>query len=469
MKKFMCENFLLEGEVAKKLYHSYSKEMPIFDFHCHLNPQEIWEDKKYKNISELWLGGDHYKWRAMRSNGVLEDKITGTQADDREKFREWARTVELAIGNPLYHWTHLELKRYFGIEEVLTSENSDKIFDCCNEMLQQDGFSARNLIIRSGVTALCTTDDPTDSLEYHIKLKNDESFGVKVLPTFRPDKGINIEKEGFVEWVKKLSEIVGFEISSYGKLKKALEMRMEFFKSAGCIVSDHGLDSIVYEAATEEELESIFWKGLQREKISLEEVNKYKGELLVWLGKEYNKRLWVMQIHTGAIRNNSDRMFEKLGADTGFDSIGDSNYALELGKFLNRLDLTDELPKTILYCLNPKDNYVLGTMIGCFQGGGIPGKIQFGSGWWFCDQRDGMVEQMRALGNLGLLARFVGMLTDSRSFLSYTRHEYCRRILCNLLGSWVENGEFPENYEILGKIVQDISYNNAESYFGIQD
>lgn len=469
MKKFMCENFLLEGEVAKKLYHSYSKEMPIFDFHCHLNPQEIWEDKKYKNISELWLGGDHYKWRAMRSNGVLEDKITGTQADDREKFREWARTVELAIGNPLYHWTHLELKRYFGIEEVLTSENSDKIFDCCNEMLQQDGFSARNLIIRSGVTALCTTDDPTDSLEYHIKLKNDESFGVKVLPTFRPDKGINIEKEGFVEWVKKLSEIVGFEISSYGKLKKALEMRMEFFQSAGCIVSDHGLDSIVYEAATEEELESIFWKGLQREKISLEEVNKYKGELLVWLGKEYNKRLWVMQIHTGAIRNNSGRMFEKLGADTGFDSIGDSNYALELGKFLNRLDLTDELPKTILYCLNPKDNYVLGTMIGCFQGGGIPGKIQFGSGWWFCDQRDGMVEQMRALGNLGLLARFVGMLTDSRSFLSYTRHEYFRRILCNLLGSWVENGEFPENYEILGKIVQDISYNNAESYFGIQD
>lgn len=467
MKKFMCEDFLLEGEVAKKLYHEYSKDMPIFDFHCHLNPKEIWENKKYKNISELWLGGDHYKWRAMRSNGVMEDKITGAEADDREKFREWAKTVELTIGNPLYHWTHLELKRYFGIEEILTSQNADLIFDRCNEMLKDEKFTARNLITRSGVTALCTTDDPIDTLEYHKKLKEDESFEVKVLPTFRPDKGINLEKAGFHQWLEKLSQVVGFEISSYEKLKKALEMRIEFFHSLGCVVSDHGLDTIVYEIASEEELDNIFQKALKKESISLEEINKYKGELLVWLGKEYNRRGWVMQIHTGAIRNNSDRMFKKLGADTGFDSIGDSNYALELGKFLNRLDSTDELPKTILYCLNPKDNYVLGTMIGCFQGGGIPGKIQFGSGWWFCDQKDGMIEQMKALGNLGLLARFVGMLTDSRSFLSYTRHEYFRRILCNLLGTWVEKGEFPENYEILGRIVKDISYNNAKTYFGI--
>lgn len=467
MKKFMCDDFLLEGDVAKKLYHNYSKEMPIFDFHCHLNPAEIWENKSYKNISELWLGGDHYKWRAMRSNGVPEAMITGKDADDRAKFREWARTVETAIGNPLYHWTHLELKRYFGIDEVLSSKNADMIFDKCNELLKGEEFTARALIKRSGVKALCTTDDPIDDLKYHINLKKDESFHVKVLPTFRPDKGINIEKDGFHTWLQRLSEIVGFEIDSYSKLKKALEMRIDFFNSVGCVVSDHGLDSVVYNAGTEEEVDAIFTKGLKGEILTTAELDRYKGELLVWLGKHYNRLGWVMQIHTGAIRNNSDRMFKLLGADTGFDSIGDTNYAAELGKVLNRLDSTDELPKTILYCLNPKDNYVLGTMIGCFQGGGIPGKIQFGSGWWFNDQRDGMVEQMKALANLGLLARFVGMLTDSRSFLSYTRHEYFRRILCNLIGGWVENGEFPEDYDTLGKIIQDISYTNSANYFNL--
>lgn len=468
MKKFMCEDFLLEGKVAKKLYHDYSKNMPIFDFHCHLNPAEIWENKKYKNISELWLGGDHYKWRAMRSNGVPETMITGKDADDREKFREWAKTVEIAIGNPLYHWAHLELQRYFGIEDVLTSHNADEIFDRCNELLQKDDFTARALIKRSGVKALCTTDDPIDDLKYHINLKNDTTFDVKVLPTFRPDKAMNIEKEGFQEWLNRLSEIVGFNIDSYEKFKRALKIRIDFFNSVGCLVSDHGLDAVVYSPATEEELEIIFKKGLKGDTLTSLDLEKYKGELLVWFGKQYNELGWVMQIHTGAIRNNSERMFKMLGPDTGFDSIGDANYAVELGKVLSKLDSTDELPKTILYCLNPKDNYVLGTMIGCFQGGGIPGKIQFGSGWWFNDQRDGMVEQMRTLANLGLLARFVGMLTDSRSFLSYTRHEYFRRILCNLLGSWVENGEFPENYEVLGKIVQDISYTNSANYFNLK-
>lgn len=467
MKKFMDKDFLLEGEVAKKLYHEYSSTMPIFDFHCHLNPAEIWENKRYSNISELWLGGDHYKWRAMRSNGVSEETITGKDADAKFKFQEWARTVESAIGNPLYHWTHLELQRYFGIDETLTSKNCDEIYDRCNELLKGEDFTARRLIERSGVAAICTTDDPIDDLKYHINLKNDNTFSVKVLPTFRPDKAINIEKDGFHTWLNRLSEVVGFEIDTYSKLQKALEMRIEFFHSVGCLVSDHGLDTVVYNEGTEEELSAIFIKGLNKENISLEELNTYKGELLVWLGKEYNRLGWVMQIHTGAIRNNSQRMFKKLGADTGFDSIGDTNYAEALARTLDRLDSTDELPKTILYCLNPKENYVLGTMIGCFQGGGIPGKIQFGSGWWFNDQKDGMIEQMKALGNLGLLPRFVGMLTDSRSFLSYTRHEYFRRILCNLLGTWVENGEFPKDYELLGKIVQDISYTNAKNYFNI--
>ena len=467
MKKFMDENFLLKTETAQKLYHDYAKKMPIFDFHCHLNPKEIWENKKYKNITELWLKGDHYKWRAMRSNGVLEENITGEISLDKFKFEEWSRTVELAIGNPLYHWTHLELQRFFNIEEPLTQKNSDSIYERCNKLLQQDDFTPRKLIERSGVVALCTTDDPIDDLQYHINLKNDLTFNVKVLPTFRPDKALNIEKDGYFQWLENLSEVVGYKIDSYSKLLEALKSRIDFFNSIGCLVSDHGLDSISYLKSDEEEVEEIFGRAMKKEVLSNVEIDKYKTELLVWLGKKYNEKNWVMQIHTGAIRNNSERMFELLGPDTGFDSIGDSSYAIELGKFLNRLDSTNQLSKTILYCLNPKDNYVLGTVIGCFQGNGIPGKIQFGSGWWFNDQKDGMIEQMKALGNLGLLSKFVGMLTDSRSFLSYTRHEYFRRILCNLIGDWVEGGEFPSNYELLSELVQDISFNNSQKYFNL--
>ena len=469
MKRFMDENFLLETEVAKELYHNFAKKMPIFDFHCHLNPKEIAENKRYKNISEIWLGGDHYKWRAMRTNGVAEDLITGKEADDRLKFKKWAETIPYTLGNPLYHWTHLELKRYFGIEETLTPKTEDMIWNTCNELLQKDEFTARELIKKSNVTGLCTTDDPVDTLEYHKAIKEDKTFDVKVLPTFRPDKAINIEKVEFCDWIAKLEEVENTKIETYADLLTALEKRIDFFHKNGCKVSDHGLDTIVYEELTLEELNEVFKKGKNKEALTQKELDGYKGQLLVWLGKEYAKRGWIMQIHIGALRNNSSRMFKNIGADTGFDSIGDTIYAEKLAKILNVLDTTDELPKTILYCLNPRDNYVLGTMIGCFQGGGIPGKVQFGSGWWFCDQRDGMEDQMKALANLGLLSRFVGMLTDSRSFLSYTRHEYFRRILCNLIGKWVENGEYPNDTEFLGKIVEDICYNNAVNYFSLND
>lgn len=467
MKKFMDENFLLETEVAQKLYHEYAKEMPIFDYHCHLSPKEIAEDKRYKNITEIWLGGDHYKWRAMRSFGVPEESITGNSGD-KEKFIAWIKTLSTAIGNPLYHWSHLELQRYFNISEIATLDKVDMLWDKCNAMLETKSFSAKELIKKSNVKALCTTDDPTDDLKYHIELKEDKNFDTKVLPTFRPDKAVNIDKKGFPQYIEILSTVVGYEIDSYSKLCKAMEERIDFFHSVGCRVSDHGLDFPQYLEATKEELEIIFKKGLSEESLTGNEIRKYKGQLVQFFGKEYSKKNWVMQLHMGALRNNSKRMFELLGADVGFDSIGDWNMAEDLSRLLDSLDTTNELPKTILYTLNPKDNYVLGTMIGNFQGGGIAGKIQFGSGWWFNDQKDGMIEQMKALGNLGLLAKFVGMLTDSRSFLSYTRHEYFRRILCNILGNWVENGEFPQDYDLLGKIVQDICYNNAKDYFGIE-
>jgi glucuronate isomerase len=467
MKPFMNEDFLLETETAKKLYHEFAKEMPIFDFHCHLSPKEIAENKKYSNITEIWLGGDHYKWRAMRSNGVTEDFMTGDKPA-REKFEKWAETVPYAIGNPLYHWTHLELQRYFGIEETLSPKTSEMVWNKTNELLDTKEFTARELMKRSNVKGICTTDDPIDDLRYHKAIQEDKTFDIKVLPTFRPDKAINIEKVGFVEWINELSKVVGFEVDSYTALKLALTERVDFFHEVGCRISDHGLDSVVFAEATDEKLNEIFKKGLNKETLTEEELKAYKGKLLQHLGREYARHGWTMQLHIGALRNNSTRMFNKLGPDTGFDSIGDEIFAQGLSKLLDSLDSTDELPKTILYCLNPRDNYVLGTMIGAFQGGGIPGKIQFGSGWWFCDQRDGMEDQMKALANLGLLSRFVGMLTDSRSFLSYTRHEYFRRILCNLLGRWVENGEYPADFEMLETIVKGICYNNAANYFGIE-
>ncbi len=466
MKDFMNEDFLLDTPTAVRLYHDYAEEMPIFDYHCHLNPKEIAENKKYRNITELWLGGDHYKWRAIRSNGIDEKYITG-DADDKEKFLKWAETMPNCIGNPLYHWTHLELRRYFVINELLSPDTAESIWERCNEMLEKDEFTAKNLIKRSNVKVVCTTDDPVDSLEYHKIIAEDINFGVKVLPALRPDKGINIDKDGFIAWIKKLSEVSGIKITTFQDLKKALLSRLEFFHKAGCRISDHGLDPLVFRDGTEEDASNILQKALAGNPITSEEVAVYKTQVLVFLGRQYARLGWVMQLHMGTLRNTNTRMMQKLGPDTGFDSIGDWTFASALAAFLNALDKTDELPKTILYHLNPRENEVLGTIIGCFQGGKIPGKVQLGSAWWFNDQKDGMEKQMIALANLGLLGRFVGMLTDSRSFLSYIRHEYFRRILCNILGNWVEKGEIPNDMALLGKMVQDICYKNAVNYFGI--
>lgn len=403
--RFMDDKFMLKNKTAVKLYNAV-KDLPIIDYHCHISPKMIAENYKFKNAFELFLGGDHYKWRQMRTNGVDERFITGN-ADDYEKWVEFAKTMPLLIGNPLYHWTHLELKRYFGIEEPLCEDNAKMVWDKVNECLAKDEFRVQGLIKKSNVEVICTTDNPYDSLEYHKQLKD---FGVKVIPAFRPD---------------------------LDNIKDDITERMDYFHENGCRLSDHAVDKMDDEII----------------------------EKLVFLGEEYAKRGWVWQLHIGALRNNNSRMFEKLGPDTGFDSVNDFQIAEGLSKLLNELEKKDMLPKTILYTLNPKDNYVLGTMLGNFQGGGIPGKIQFGSGWWFNDQRDGMESQMRALSNLGMISRFVGMLTDSRSFVSYTRHEYFRRILCNLLGKWVEEGEYPNDIKTLTKIVQDISYYNAKNYF----
>jgi glucuronate isomerase len=466
MKKFMDEDFLLNNETAVKLFHDYASKSPIFDFHCHLNPKDIYEDIRFKNITEVWLYGDHYKWRLMRSNGVDERYITG-DADDYSKFLEFAKTIPMAIGNPVYHWTHLELQRYFGINELLNEKTAPVIWEKVNSMLNSSEFSVRNIIKKSNVKILCTTDDPTDSLEYHKLLKEDDSFDVRVLPAFRPDKGINIDKDDFKDWVKKLGEVCGKAIESYDDYLDALNSRLEFFDSYGCRLSDHALDFVAYEESTKEEVDEIFKKALKGEKLSQIEVDKYKTSVLQFLGKRYKELGWAMQLHIAALRNTNTRMFKKLGPDTGYDSINDVNIAYPLSKLLDSLESTGSLPKVILYTLNPKDNYVLAALMGSFQGEGIPGKMQFGSAWWFNDNIDGMTEQMKTLANVGLLSKFVGMVTDSRSFLSYPRHEYFRRILCNLIGEWAEKGEVPDDIDLLGKIVQDISFNNAVNYFGV--
>lgn len=466
MKAFMDENFLLNNDTAVELYNNHAKNMPIFDYHCHLSPKEIAENKSYRNITEVWLGGDHYKWRAMRSNGLEEKYITG-DAPDKEKFLKWAETVEQCIGNPLYHWTHLELKRFFGIDKILSSKTAEEIWEECNKLLATRDFTARALIERSNVKALCTTDDPVDNLEYHIALAKDPSFNVKVLPTWRPDKGVKIEKPDFKEWISKLEASAGVKIDSFEALKSAFVKRLDYFHDVGCRLSDHGMDKILYAESDDAEADVILKKALKGETLTDEEIAKYQTQVILFLGKNYAKRGWVMQIHANVFRNNSTRMFKILGPDTGYDAIADNKIGYALVKILDNLDYTNELPKTILYSLNPTDNELLGTIMGSFQGGGIPGKIQLGSGWWFNDQKDGMIKQMVALGNLGLLSRFVGMLTDSRSFLSYTRHEYFRRIMCNLIGEWVENGEYPKDMELLGNIVENICYKNAKEYFGI--
>ena len=465
MKAFMDKDFLLETETAQKLYHEYAAKMPILDYHCHINPQEIDEDRKFENITQVWLGADHYKWRQMRSNGVEEKYITG-DASDREKFQKWAETLERAIGNPLYHWSHLELQRYFGYYGALNGETAEEVWNLCNAKLQEDGMSARNLIRQSNVTLVCTTDDPVDSLEWHEKIAADESFEVRVLPAWRPDKAMNLEKTDYLEYLKKLEVVSGVKIDSFASLIEALRIRMDYFAEHGCSVSDHGLEYVMYAPASEEEIEAIFAKRLRGEAVSRADELQFKTAYMVALGREYHKKNWVMQLHYGVKRDNNGMIFGKLGPDAGIDCINNYAPSSEMADYLNALAITDELPKTILYSLNPTDNAAIGTIIGCFQSEEARGKIQQGSAWWFNDNKQGMIEQMTSLANLGLLGNFIGMLTDSRSFLSYTRHEYFRRIMCNLIGGWVENGEYPADEKVLGRMVQDISYNNAVRYFG---
>lgn len=464
MKPFMDEDFLLNSNIAKQLYHDYADKMPIIDYHCHINPQEIAEDRRFENIAQVWLGGDHYKWRLMRSNGVEERDITG-DATDREKFQKWAETLEKAIGNPLYHWSHLELQRYFGYYGTLNGDNAGEVWNLCNEKLKQTNMSARNLIKKSKVTQICTTDDPIDSLEWHKMIADDATFDVQVRPAWRPEMAMGIDKPEFADYICKLSDISGVEINCFADLQEALVKRMEFFNEMGCVISDHSLDYVMYIPASNEEIEMIFRKAMESQSVTYEEKMKYQTAFMLFAGCEYAKQNWVMQLHYGVKRNNDAFRFQKLGADTGFDCISNYTPTSQLADFLNALAIDNHLPKTILYSLNPNDNAAIGTIIGCFQNNGICGKIQQGSAWWFNDHKTGMVEQMTSLANLGLLANFVGMLTDSRSFLSYTRHEYFRRILCNMIGEWIENGEYPNDTVRVGKMVENISYNNAIKYF----
>ena len=464
MKKFMDADFLLTSDVAKKLYHEYAAVMPIIDYHCHINPQEIWEDRKFENITQVWLGGDHYKWRQMRSNGVDEKYITG-DATDREKFQKWAETLERLIGNPLYHWSHLELKTYFGYEGYLNGETAEEVWNLCNEKLAQDDMTVRNIIKKSNVKLICTTDDPIDTLEFHKKIAEDQTFDVKVLPAWRPDKAMNLEKPEYLDYLAKLSAVSGVEVNSFAALMEALKVRLDYFEAAGCSVSDHALEYVMYAPASDEEIEAIFAKRLAGGTVTKEEELKFKTAYMLVLGKEYNRRDWVMQLHYGCKRDNNTFRYSQLGPDTGYDCINNYAPSAQMADFLNAFAITDELPKTILYSLDPNDNAVIGTILGCFQDSSAIGKIQQGSAWWFNDHKTGMQEHMISLANLGTLSNFVGMLTDSRSFLSYTRHEYFRRIMCELIGGWVDNGEYPEDYKALERIVKDISYNNTNRYF----
>lgn len=465
MKKFMDEDFLLSTQTAQKLYHGHAEKTPILDYHCHINPEEIAKDRQFENITQVWLGGDHYKWRQMRSNGVDEKYITG-DAPDREKFQKWAETLEKAIGNPLYHWSHLELKRYFGYDGCLNGETAEEVWNLCNEKLKTPEMSVRNLIRQSGVTLLCTTDDPADSLEWHKVIAEDDSFEVQVLPAWRPDKAMNIEKPDYADYLKKLGTAAEIEIHTFADLKAALKKRMAFFDSMGCRASDHALEYVMYAPASEEEVEAVFAKRLGGDTLTKAEELKFKTAFMLFVGKEYARLGWATQLHYGCKRDNNVFRYEQLGPDTGYDCIDNYAPSGQMADFLNALNASDELPKTIIYSLNPNDNAAIGTILGCFQDSGAIGKIQQGSAWWFNDHKTGMIEQMTSLANLGLLGNFIGMLTDSRSFLSYTRHEYFRRILCELIGGWVENGEYPSDMKVLGKMVEDISYNNAVRYFG---
>ena len=448
---FINDNFMLKTDAARKLYDAV-KDLPIIDYHCHLSPKMIAEDNRFRNAYDLFLGGDHYKWRQMRTNGIEEKFITG-DGDEYEKFLAFAKTMPYLIGNPLYHWTHLELKRYFDIDETLDENSCERIWNKVNECLAKEEFSAKNLITRSNVEIICTTDDPADTLEYHAALKD---FSTKILPTFRPDKATDIGKETFVPYINSIG------ITSYEQLTEWIVDRINYFNSYGCRLSDHAMEYIPFAIG---DAKAAFDKKMAGGELTTDEIDAFKTAILSICAKEYTKLGWSMQLHIGALRNNNRKMYEQLGADVGFDSINDLCIAEKLSAFMNNLEYNDSLPKTILYTLNPKDNYVLGTMLGNFQKAPTPGKIQFGSGWWFNDQRDGMVGQMTSLANLGMLSRFVGMLTDSRSFVSYPRHEYFRRIMCNLIGGWVEDGEYPADYNRLTEIVRGIAYYNAKNYF----
>jgi len=459
MKQFLGKNFLLHTKTAQQLYHDYAAEMPIIDYHCHLPPDQIANDINFQNLTQVWLYGDHYKWRAMRTNGVDESYCTGNKTD-YEKFEKWAATVPYTVRNPLYHWTHLELQRYFDVDELLDSKSAKKIYETCTELLQTKEYSVRNLLRKMNVKVVCTTDDPVDSLEHHKKL-HDVGFEIKILPAYRPDKAMNIDDN----YISKLEAVSGISISSFNDYLDALKKRHDFFATMGCAVSDHGLEQVYAEDYTDTEIKNIFDKARSGNELSHEEKLRFRSAMLYYYAIWDHEKGWVQQYHLGALRNNNSRMMRQLGADTGWDSIGDFSQGRALAKFLDRLDGSNQLAKTILYNLNPADNELMATMIGNFNDGSVAGKVQFGSAWWFLDQKDGMTRQINALSNMGLLSKFVGMLTDSRSFLSYPRHEYFRRILCNLFGEEMEQGELPDDTKWIGKIVQDICYNNAKNYF----
>ena len=460
MKDFLNNDFLLQTETAQKLYHDHAAAMPIYDYHCHLPPQEIAEDRQYDNMGEIWLGGDHYKWRAMRSNGIPEEFITGS-ASWRDKFRKWAETVPQTLRNPLYHWTHMELRRYFGIDTLLNPDTADEIFEACTEQMRSPECSARSLMRRMNVKLVCTTDDPADTLEYHRQIAED-GFEIRVLPSFRPDKAMNLtDPEVWKQYIHTLERVGGRSIRNFSSLIEAIDQRHAFFHSMGCRLSDHGVTCIPDADAAPEELDSIFERAMIGEQINLQERECFEAVFLFEVGKMNHARGWAQQFHVGVFRNNNSRLFKALGPDTGFDSIADFRQGPGLVRLLDRLDGSNQLAKSILYNINPADNELMATMIGNYQDGTVPGKMQWGSGWWFLDQKDGMEKQMNTLSNMGLLSRFVGMLTDSRSFLSYPRHEYFRGILCNLIGTDVEIGELPGDMELLGGMVENICYNKA--------
>ena len=457
---------MLKNETAKRLYRSFAKDLPIIDYHCHINPKEIYEDKRFEDITEVWLGGDHYKWRLIRSNGVIEDEITGG-ADSKTKFLRFARALQKSIGNPMYHWTHLELKKYFNYDGILSADTAEEVYRLCNAKLKEPEMSARGIINASNVEMIGTTDDPIDSLEWHIKLALDASFKAKVLPSFRPDKAVNIEKPGFAEYIQALGNASGIDIKSVSDVKDALTKRLDFFCEHGCKVTDHGVDYLAFSPASDSEIERIFSKAIQKEAVTADEADKYKTAVMLHLGREYAKRNIVMQIHFNVQRNPNKRLLDSIGPDTGFDCMMTKDCSIALTGFLNALDLTCSLPKTIIYSLNPADNEMIDTVIGSFQGSEVPGKIQHGAAWWFSDTKSGMEAHLRSLANLSILGNFVGMLTDSRSFLSYTRHDYFRRILCSIIGEWVEDGEYPDDEKALGEIISGICYYNAKRYFDL--